>query len=86
MIDLQRSSSATFLGLNYVEILTMEDENSTAQTIPGGGPGGASTWIVEENQNEIAIEEVGLVNLRRLLNTPQNHMIAGRFKLNVGKV
>lgn len=36
----------------------MEDENSTTQTIHGGGAGRASTWIVEEIQNEILLEEV----------------------------
>ena len=63
MIELKRSSSASYLALNYVEILTMEDENSTVQTIHGGGPGRASTWIVDENENEIILEEVGILFL-----------------------
>ena len=58
MIDLNRASSATYLGLDYIEILTLENENSTLQTIHGGGPGRASTWIVDESQNEIILDEV----------------------------
>ena len=36
----------------------MEDENATVQSIGGGGLGRASTWIVEEQQSQVILEEV----------------------------
>ena len=66
MVELKRSSSAIGLGLDLIEIFTMEDENSTTQTIYGGGPGRASTWIVDENQSEIILEEVVYITLALL--------------------
>lgn len=36
----------------------MEDENATVQSIGGGGLGRASTWIVDEQQSQLILEEV----------------------------